>query len=248
MYTQEAPTAAPTTSGTAGTAAHPTKRVGDISARLAGAGALTFAVTVVVQNLVRGASAPAMDASSREILTHYAGHDLITYFLTATYVVSGIGIAVFLGGAMRRLLASARRGWAFTGFVGATSIMALFAVVVAAEQAVGVVAHQDQASIAAIEALWALHNSVFTVLELAIATALLGLARAGVAAGITPRIFDRLAPVGSALLLVGTLAGPSIAGGHNMALFGVSALGFVVWLAFVATTGLRLVRSVEESS
>ncbi len=245
MYTQEAPTT-PTSPATRGTAVHPAKRVGDISARLAGAGALTFAVTVVVQNLVRGATAPTMDASGRELLAHYSGHDLITYFLTATYVVSGIGIAAFLGGAMRRLTASNRPGWAFTGFVGATSIMALFAVVVAAEQALGVVAHQDNASVASIDALWALHNSVFTVLELAIATALVGLARAGVAAGFTPRVFDRLAPVGAGLLLVGTLAGPSIAGGNSMALFGVSTLGFVVWLAFVATTGLRLVRTVEE--
>src|SRR5712691_1360316 len=47
-----------------------------------------------------------------------------------------------------------------------------------------------------------LHNSVFSVLDLFIAIALFGLARAGVAAGVTPRAFAWLAPIGTALLLV----------------------------------------------
>ena len=59
-----------------------------------------------------------------------------------------------------------------------------------------------------VEALWALHNSVFSLLDLSIAMALLGLSRAGIAAGITPKVFRRLAPVGAAMLVVGTLAGP----------------------------------------
>jgi hypothetical protein len=80
------------------------------------------------------------------------------------------------------------------------------------------------------------------VLLLMISVALLGLSRAGVAAGITPPVFDRLAPAGSALLAVGALAGPAIAGGDAMPLFGISVVGFVVWLAFLVTTGLRLVR------
>jgi hypothetical protein len=159
--------------------------------------------------------------------------------------VSGIGLAAFLGGAMRRLLDTDRAGWALTGLVGATSVMALFAVVVGTEQALSVVAHQSHPSVGAIDALWALHNSVFTVLDFSIAAALLGLSRAGVAAGVTPRTFARLAPVGSALLLVGTLTGPATAAGNTMAFFGVTVAGFVVWLSFLIATGLRLIRSVE---
>jgi hypothetical protein len=123
--------------------------------------------------------------------------------------------------------------------------MALFAVVVGAEQALSVVATHGQPNLGAIEALWALHNSVFTVLDVFIAIALIGLSRAGIAAGVTPRTFKRLAPVGSAMLLVGSLAGPSIAAGDAMPLFGIAGVGFLIWLAFVATTGLRLVRSQE---
>jgi hypothetical protein len=231
-----------------GTASAPARRgLGDISARVAGVGAMTFAVVVVAQNLIRGASAPANGAASSDVLTHYADHQTITSVLVASYVLSGLGLAVFLGGAMRRLVAGNRRGWAFTGLIGASCVMALFAVVVGAEQALAVVAGANDPDTGAIQALWALHNSVFAVLDLSIAIALLGLSRAGVAAGITPRVFERLAPIGSALLLVGTLAGPRIAAGDAMPLFGLAGLGFLVWLSFLFTTGLRLVRSSEAS-
>ncbi len=238
--------AAEVTNGAIGTTAHPPRRaVGDISAKLAGIGGLAFAGIVLLQNIIRGGSAPANGATSAEVLTHYNDHRAITFVLVATFVLSGVGLAFFLGGAMRHLMATERRGWALTGFVGATGVMALFGVVVGAEQALSVVATHSQPNIGAIEALWALHNSVFTVLDIFIAIALLGLSRAGIAAGLTPRAFGRLAPVGSALLLVGTFAGPSIAAGDAMPLFGLAGVGFVIWLAFLAATGIRLVRSQE---
>ena len=240
LGTKQAPTAvlgtaAPTPGGAAG----------DISRRLAGVGAITFAATVVVQNIIRGASVPGNGATTAHVLTHYTDHRPVTFVLVATYVLSGIGLALFLGGVMRRLISSDRRGWAITGLVASTCIMSLFAIVVAGEQALSVTAQRSQPNLGAIEALWTLHNSVFTILDLSIAVALLGLSRAGVAAGITPGVFTRLAPVGSALLLVGTLAGPSIAAGDAQPLFGLAGLGFLIWLAFLVTTGHRLVRSNE---
>ena len=206
------------------------RTAGDLSARAAGWGALTFAVTVIAQNVIRGASAPGSGASGQEVLTHYAAHGSIMFVLVGTYVLSGIGLAVFLGGAMRSLLA--------TGCV-----MTMFGLVVAAAQALTVAAHMDPPDVGAIQALWALHNSIFTVLDFSIAVALLGLSRAAVADGMTPRVFTRIAPVGAALLLVGTLAGPAIAVGNAMALFALTGLGFLLWLAFLVVTGLRLVRS-----
>jgi len=245
MYqTLEAPSAAKVEMVVAPQA--PRKGFGDISTPLAGAGAVTFAVTVLAQNIIRGASAPANGASTAEVLTHYADHRTLTFVLIATYVLSAASLFVFLGGAMRRLVGTARKGWAFTGLFGAASVMALFTVVVAAEQALSAVATRGQPNIGgAVEALWTLHNSVFTVLDLSIATALVGLSRAGVTAGITPKAYRRLAPIGAALLVVGTLAGPAIAIGDAMPLFGVAGLGFLVWLTFLFTTGVRMIRSSE---
>jgi hypothetical protein len=215
----------------------------DVRSRWAGLGALAFAVIVVLQNVIRGGSAPTNDASAREVLTHYADHRSTTAVLAGMFVVAGTGLAVFLGGAMRRLTAGGRPGWAYTGYAGAMGVLVLFGSVVGAEQALSVVATGDHPDTGAISALWALHNGLFSVLFLFIAVALLGLSRAGVAAGVTPPVFERLGPVGAGLLAVAAVAGPSIAAGDAMALFGLGALGFVAWLAFLFTTGLRLVRA-----
>jgi hypothetical protein len=120
--------------------------------------------------------------------------------------------------------------------------MAVFAVVVATDQALSVMATHNSPDVGAVEALWALHHSAFTVLDVWIAIALVGLAKAGVAGRTTPRVFERLAPAGAGLLVVSCVAGPAIAAGDAMALFGIGGLGFLVWLGFLATTGWRLVR------
>ena len=118
----------------------------------------------------------------------------------------------------------------------------------ASEQALSVIAHGDDPDLAAVSALWALHNSVFTVLLLFLGIALFGLSRAGVAAGITPRVFGWLAPVGSVMLAISCAAGPATAAGELGGIFGLGLIGFVIWLAFLAATGFRLVRTTEVAS
>jgi hypothetical protein len=217
--------------------------LGDTSRRLAGLGGIAFVVIVILQNIIRGSSAPGNGATGDEVLRFYAGHRGITFVLIATFVLSGGGLATFLGGAMRRLIRSDRVAWAYTGLVGAIGIMVLFSVLVGCEEALSVAATAKAPDPGAMNALWALHNSVFTVLWLSIGVALIGLARAGVAAGITPRVFERLAPIGTGLLAIACVAGPAIAAGDAMAFFAVGLIGFLIWLAFLTTTGLRLVRS-----
>jgi hypothetical protein len=210
---------------------------------MAGLGGIAFVAIVILQNLIRGTSAPGNGATGDQVIRFYAGHRGITFVLIATFVASGAGLAIFLGGALRRLIHSNRAAWAYTGAVGAIGIFVLFSVEVGCEQALSVAATTKTPDPGAVSALWALHNSVFTVLWLSIGVALLGLARAGVAAGITPRVFERLAPVGSALLAIACVAGPAVAAGDAMAFFAVGLVGFLIWLAFLTATGLRLVRS-----
>src|SRR5262249_44794165 len=112
---------------------------GDITRRVAGLGALGFAGTVVLQNALR-AGAPQPGADTQEIATWFTDHRAVTVTLLGTFVVALVSLAVFIGGTMRQLLASSRRGWAIVGWVGAGSIIALFASVVAAEQGLSVVA------------------------------------------------------------------------------------------------------------
>jgi hypothetical protein len=215
----------------------------DLSTRLAGFGAITFVVVVIIQNLIRGASAPQNGAATADVVRYYTDHRGLTVLLSATFVIGGLALAAFLGGAMRRLVTGPGRGWAYTGFAGAIGIMVLFASEVATDGALSVLGGRAKPSASAIDALWALHNSLFTVLFLAIGIALVGLGRAGVAAGITPRAFKWIAPTGLALLALASAAGPLIAAGQAMPMFGLGGLGFLAWLAYLATTGSRLIRT-----
>ena len=134
------------TTDPAAPAAHPSKPAfGDMKVRLAGVGALGFVGIVAMQNVVRGASAPANDASSTEVLASYADHRAVTFALIAMFVVSGASLAVFLGGAMRRLTASTRPAWAYTGYVGGVGILAVFSALVGCEQALSVAASGSHA-------------------------------------------------------------------------------------------------------
>lgn len=227
----------------AGSAASEASRRGDISARLAGFGAFTFVGIVILQNVLRGSSAPANGASAQTVATHYADHRSVMFVLAGTFVVSGIALATFLGGTVRRLLAGPRPGWAITGLVGGVGILSTFTVLLACEQALSVLSVSDTPDLSAIDAVWTLHNCVFTLLWLAIAVGLLGLSRAGVAAGVTPRAFARLGPIGAVLLGTAAAAGPAIANGDAQPLFGLALVGFVLWLAFLVATGLRLIRT-----
>ena len=138
------------------------RALADIKARTAGLGAIGFVVVVVLQNIVRGLSAPANDAPTREVLNHYADHRAVTAVLACTFVLGGIALAGFLGGAMRRLTAGDRPGWAYIGAIGAIGIMVIFAVLVGIDEALSVVATGTKPDLASMDALWALHNSVFT--------------------------------------------------------------------------------------
>src|SRR4051794_25371447 len=130
----------------------PRRGLGDIGSRLAGAGALTFVSSVILQNLIRGGSAPSNGASSTEVLAYYADHRGVTMALLSLFLLSGSGLAVFLGGAMRRLSIADRRAWAFAGYVGAIGIIVLFSVLVGAEEALSVLAHREQPNLGAVEA------------------------------------------------------------------------------------------------
>jgi hypothetical protein len=218
--------------------------VGDITNRVAGLGALGFAGLVILQNVIRG-SAPQPGADIDDVVAHYVDHRALTVVLTVTFVVSLACLTAFLGGVARRLVSSGRPGWAVMGGIGGVAVIALFSAVLASEQAMSVLAAGKAPDPRAIETLWSLHNSLFTVNMMFIGVALVGLSRAGTAAGITPRAFRLLAPAGAGLLAIGTLSGPFTANGEAMALFGVSVVGFAIWLAFLVTTGLRLVRSEE---
>ncbi len=207
--------------------------------RTTGWAALAFAVIVAAQNLIRGSVAPLNNAPLADVVAYYSHHRGLEVTLSVTFVMSGIALAAFLGGMLSLTAGEPERAWAFTGFAGGVGIFVLFSTMVGVEGALVAVAGGQQPSVDAVNALWALHNGVFAVLDLSIAVALVGLSRAAMAAGIAPRVFSWLAPAGAALLAVGAVGSPLLADGSAMPVLFAAVVGFVVWLSFLAATGLR---------
>jgi hypothetical protein len=218
------------------------------SSRAAGWGGLAFVVVVMIQNLVRATTAPLNNAPTAKVLAHYSQHSPVEMLLSVTFVVSGAGIALYVGGMARRLVDGPAPAWAYTGFAGALGVIALFSTLVGSEAALVGAGHRPHPNFGTIDALWLLHNAIFAVLDLSIAVALLGLGLAAVSAGLAPRVFSWLAPLGAALLAIGAAGAPVLADGSDMVFMAVALVGFVIWLAFVAVTGARLLREDQRGS
>jgi hypothetical protein len=210
------------------------------SARLAGAGGLVFLVLVVVQNLLKAATNPSDTATPAQVL-HFARHDAWTvHLLVVTYVVGFPALFLFASGVGRRAaeLAPASEIWARLGRSSVVVIAVLFGLVNILQ--VVLVADRDRlaGAPAVVSALWTLHNAVFTMNLLAVGGALLGLGRAAALAGLVPRRLGQATIVGACLLAVA--AAPAVAEVHGSKLLAVGLVGFLCWLAFVATAAVRL--------
>ena len=216
------------------------QRAGD---RVTGFAGVTFAVVVALQNIARGGVAPLNGASMQSVTDYYTGHRLFETGLGVTFVISGVAICVFLGGILADAAGPQRR-WAMTGVVGGIGIVAVFTAVVGMESALVAVAAQG--SEPAVAALWAAHNGLFSVLDLMIAVALFGLSRYTVSVGATPHWFSWLAPIGAVLLAVGAAGSPWVVDGRQLAPFGAAGAGFVVWVLYVLTTGVCLIRNARQ--
>lgn len=207
-------------------------------ARLGGAAGLFFAASVVVQNVVRGAVAPPMQPGADDLLAYAEAAGTATAILMALFAVNVVALGLFLGAVVERSW-GIRTGLAAAGAFGVAGILAMFGLTTVISSVV--VARATDLDASSLVALWSLHDAAFAVNFAALALALVALGLAGVAAGITPPVFRWLAPLGGALLLVAGVGAYSVAQGSPLLFVGL--VGFLVWLAFVVATGLRLVRT-----
>ena len=153
---------------------------------MAAASGLTFVGLALVQNIIRAVTAPANDARGTTIIAHFVDHRSAELVLAATVVAGAFALALFVGHLWTRLSGDGERGWAHTGIIGATGIFAIFPIVVACEVALLVITDRPSAGAESVEALWAMHNAVFTVNMAALAVATLGLTLAALHSGLLP--------------------------------------------------------------
>lgn len=230
----------PVTADTDSAAATTSTRGRTIGTRIAGIGGLAFIANVVVNNVLRG-SFPKNDASATDVATFYAEHDVLTSVFAAIYPIGLVGIALFVAGVASRALSGPGRLSAIMGIVGSAGVAGGFSTLLAFDSAIAGYLHRGGTSTDVVEGLWVTHNAVFGILLGSIAVALAGLANAAVSAGLLGRVWRPVSFVGAALLLAGTATTPAIIDGAPTMFLGFA--GFAVWVAFVVTTSVRLIRS-----
>jgi hypothetical protein len=206
--------------------------------RWGGAAGFVFVGLVAAQNVLRGASAPANDATAAKIVQDYADHRALHWVLAAMFAVGACALAAYVAALWDRLRADASVRYVRIGVLGAVLVFALFSVTVAIDLALTSYVHLGNASPDVVRGLWVLHNSVFTLLLAGIAIALFGFALAAVTGGLVGGAWKIVGVVGALLLLTTPLAAPAITEGS--AAMAVGLLGFLGWLAFVGRTSYAL--------
>ena len=215
---------------------------------IGGVGGLVFVAAVIAQNVIRSIGMPRNDASPERVMEYYAGHRSATFALAALFAVSGFGLATFAGSLVARLSAgsgelSTVRSPAFAGAFGVASVFALFPITAALDFALSGYVHVGNASPDTVSALWVLHNAVFGLLSVALGIALAGLTAAAAASGLVRPPWKQVGGVGGLLLAVSGAATPAVIDGNPIQFVGL--IGFLAWLAFVATSAIVLLRQPE---
>ena len=208
-------------------------------ARAAAIGALGFAAGVAVQNFVLLIGMPDASATMQEAAAWLA--DNPGRAATASALV-GVNLPLLLlfTAALRTLTrdAQAARLWIDLGSLAVVVLASTFGVVAATQIASTIFAAEGATPV--FTALWSLHNAAFAMSFSALGVTLLGFSIGAHAAGISPTWQRSMGLLAAVLLLVAGFANAAVAEGSPIVFVGL--LGFALWLVWLVTTGLRLLR------
>jgi hypothetical protein len=208
--------------------------------RLAGIGGLVFAATLLAQNIIRAGS-PGFGAAPAQVTAYFLHHRAAALVPLGLFPVEMIALFAFVAAVWAKADRDENRWWASVGTLGAATIAALFAVVNITEIVLTAKAGRLAASPAVVQALWAVHAAAFGLDLAAIAVALIGLSRAAASMRIVPAWLTVAAWPGAACLLTAAVFTVALANGGPWVAVGLA--GFVVWLVFVITASVSLLRS-----
>jgi hypothetical protein len=206
---------------------------------LGGAGGLTFAAALVVQNIIR-AHAPGFDAAPAQVSAYFLHHRAAALVPLGLFPLEMLAIFGFVAAIWARAEHQQTRWWASVGALGATSIAGLFALVNITEIVLTAKAAQLVGSPDVVQALWALHAAAFGLDMAAIAVTLIGLSHAAGPLGLIPAWMTTAALVGAACLFVAAVFTVALTNGGPW--LAVALVGFAVWIVFVVTASVSLLR------
>ena len=146
---------------------------------------------------------------------------------------------MFAAGAVARLRRApqeAVESWPLLGLAGVFMQNALFAVVVGTQLVLATADLSDDSA----WALWQLHNALFTLNGSSLAIILLSFSIAGLRAGLIRRWHGALGLTAAGVLALSSFTTPFHADVEPLAMIGLA--GFVMWLVWITTYALVLLR------
>lgn len=207
--------------------------------RLAGIGGLVFAATLLAQNLIR-ASGPGFGAGPAQVTAYFLNHRAAVLVPLGLFPAEMLALFAFVAAVWARADREESRWQAGLGTLGVATIAALFAIVNITEIVLAAKAGQLAASPAVVQALWAVHAAAFGLDLAAIAVALLGLSHAAASMRLIPAWLTVAAWPGAACLLTAAVFTVALANGGPWGAVGLA--GFIIWLLFVITASVSLLR------
>ncbi|ROP40402.1 hypothetical protein [Saccharothrix texasensis] len=204
--------------------------------RIAGFAGLGFATLIVLANVIMVPTGlPTTGADTAEVIAYFSANRGAVGVASALTPAAWASSTVFAAGAVAALWRSDReRGeaWSLVGFAGVLLQNGAFAAVTALRLA----AADDPTG-----ALWSLHDALFTLNGVFLASALVGLSLSGRHAGLIPAWHARLG-YSSAVLLgtSATLTPLVIARPGVLGLLGL--VGWLLWVAWLVVCSAALIR------
>ena len=219
-------------------------RVRDVATcdRLAGIGGLTFAATLLAQNLIR-ASGPGFGAAPAQVTAYFLHHRAAALVPLGLFPAEMVALFAFVAAVWATADRPDSRWQASLGTLGAATIAALFAIVNITEIVLSAKASSLAASPAVVQALWAVHAAAFGLDLAAIAVALLGLSYAAAPMSLIPAWFKAAAWPAAACLLTASVFTVALANGGPW--IAIALPGFAAWLVFVITASARLLHATR---
>lgn len=214
--------------------------------RLAGTAGIGFVLILVVANLVltsAGYPTPSDSPDVAEVTAVFATEQAALRFASALLPGAWVLATVFAVGVFAVLWRRdrARSGaWALVGLAGILLQCAVFAGVEASRSALASAAVHAPATV---PGLWGLHNALFGVNQVFLATALLGVSIGARRAGVIGGWAAGTGLLAATLLFASATTSPYGGDGANpLALLGL--VGWLLWLVWIVVLGLALLRGV----
>lgn len=211
------------------------------SQRAGGLAGIGFGVVVLTANMILGsAGQPFAGADEDAVLEFFATSEAAVRLGSAMAPLAWLCLLVFAAGvaAAARSRGTARAdGWALIGVGGAAVQNSLFAGVVACQLVLANANLSDDVA----WGVWELHNALFALNAMSLAVIMFSLSVAGLRTGLIRRWHATIGLAGAGIMTTSAMTAPWAAHGGLLAMVGFA--GFVLWLVWIITYGVQLVRT-----